>query len=402
MKRRLSVAINWLRKHWRGIVCAIVIAILAILTLGFKFNNLVAGQNQFEVSTLANLKHFPKPWIRAVNAPYTMPAYLIGKSFHNSLYGARISSVILGLIATACFFFLLKIWFNARIATVGSVLFITSSWLLHLSHQATPFTMLVLAPLLILMTLAWYLRTKKHKSIAFYSFAAALGVAAYVPFMPWILVAMLVILVLREKEQLSVLKYKQITVAALIYFILLLPLFVSLLSHPGQLRELFGIPVVWPSFGLYFSQLYHTIIMMLIWSPAQSELHLGHLPLLDIFSSAMFLLGLYYYIRRFPKRRSVILLVCFGLLIMVLPLSASYQLNASVLIPFIYVCIIAGIVELLNQWFVYFPRNPLARNVGVVLVVIAIGFTSFYHLQNYYVAWPKSSQTKAAYMVKLE
>jgi hypothetical protein len=48
---------------------------------------------------------------------------------------------------------------------------------------------------------------------------------------------------------------------------------------------------------------------------------------------------------------------------------------------------IGGIVEILQRWLESFPRNPVARSIGVCLLVAAIGFTSFYHLQRYFVAW---------------
>jgi hypothetical protein len=136
-------------------------------------------------------------------------------------------------------------------------------------------------------------------------------------------------------------------------------------------------------------------------SPLLPELHLGRLPLLDIFSTTMFLLGIYYYAVRFTNRRSLILFSSFVLLLLVIPLSPIYILSATILMPLIYICIISGIVELLKQWFSYFPRNPLARSLGVALVVIAIGFTSFYHLERYFIAWPNTPDTKNVYVVQL-
>ena len=343
MKKYFSTAIKWLGKHWRGIISAIIIASLAAVTLGLQLSSLVPGQNQYETSTLKSIEQHPKPWNRAVNAPYTLPAYAIVKVVHNPLHGARITSAILGLLATVCFFYLLKLWFNARIAMVGSLLFITSSWLLHISHQAATFILLILAPLLILLPLAWYLRTKKHKTLAFFLFAASLVVAAYVPYMLWILAATLLVLIVREKIQLSYLKSWQITIGALIYFILLIPLFISLLGHPGQLRELLCIPAHLPTITQYFSQFFHAISMIMFHSQPLPEMHLGHMPMLDIFSSAMFLLGIYYYFSRLPKRRSVIIFASFIILLLVIPLSNTYQIAATVLLPLVYICIIAGI-----------------------------------------------------------
>jgi hypothetical protein len=400
MKRFLRSAINWSGKHWRGIVSAIIIVALAVVTLSTQLNSLVPGQNRFETITLESINTAPQPWHRAVNAPYLVPAYLLGKVLNNPLYGARLTSVIFSLAAVACFFFLVKLWFNARIATVGSLLFLTSSWLLQISHQAVPFILMVFSLLAVFTPLAWFLRNKKHKNLAFVLFAAGLALAVYVPYMPWVVAIILVALIIKEKEALFKLNTWVIIVSAIVYFVILSPLFISFTTHPGQAKELLGFPLMWPTLGQYFSNLYHSVLMISIISKPLPELHLGDLPLLDVFSSAMLALGLYYYFKRLPKRRSLIILSCLAALILIISFSADYQLWIVALLPLIFMCIIAGIVELLNQWFSYFPRNPVARNIGVAIVVVAIGFTSFYHLQRHFIAWPNSPETKAAYVVK--
>jgi hypothetical protein len=277
---------------------------------------------------------------------------------------------------------------------------LTSSWLLHFSHQATPFILLVFSLLAIFVSLAWFLRTKKYKNLAFILFVASLGFAVYVPYLPWIAALTLVILIIKERKELLQLSPWVIISSSVLYFIILSPLFVSLTAHPGQIKELVGIPMLWPSISQYFSNLLNILLMVPIHSPVLAEFHLDSLPLLDLFSSAMLVLGIYYFAKRLPKRRSLIILSCLALLIIILAFSSDYQLWSIVLLPLVFICIIAGIVELLNQWFSYFPRNPLARNIGVAILVVAIGFTSFYHLQRYFIAWPNSPETKAVYMVK--
>ena len=400
MKHVLRVSMNWLGAHWRGVISAIVICSIAFLTLSTQISKLVPGQSRFETVTLSSLQKIPEPWFRAVNAPYMLPAYSVGKIFNNPLYGARLTSVIFGLLATLFFFLLVKLWFNTRIAIVGSLLFITSSWLLHISHQAAPFILAVTSLLALFCSLAWFLHTKKHKNLSFILFAITLGLATYVPYMPYVITITLVILIIKEKQALLRLNSWVIISSAVIYFAILTPLFISLASHPGQIKELLGIPLYMPSISQYLSQLYHGGSMIIIKSVKLSELHLGDLPLLDVFSSAMFFFGLFYYSKRLPKRRSLLILSSIILLILIVTLTTDYQLWITILLPLIFMCIIAGVVELLNQWFSYFPRNPLARNIGVAIVVVAIGFTSFYHLQRYFIAWPNSSDTKSVYVVK--
>lgn len=400
MKNYIRAGINWFGKHWRGVVVSILIAGIAALTLSLQLNSLVPGQNRFETETLNSIATFPKPWQKAVNAPYTIPAYVLGNLMNNPLQAARIVSVIYGLFATALVFTIIRFWFNARAATVGTLLFVTSSWLLHTTHQATPLILLIFGPLLLLAPLAWLLRTKQAKKTAFFVLVAAIGIAAYIPYMFWIIAAVLGLIVVFERKLLSNFKTWQIVAAGSLYGVLLLPLFISLVQHPGQLHALLGIPAILPSPEIYAKQLLYTITMIVFRSAPLPELHLGSLPMLDIFAAAMLGLGIYHFSTRIHCRRSIILLSSTVLMLILVPLSPAYQISATVLMPLVYILVIAGIVELLNQWYSYFPRNPWARNFGVSLIVIAIGFASFYHLQRYFIAWPNTPETKAVYMVK--
>jgi hypothetical protein len=396
MKRFLRAAAS----HWRGIISIIIIATLAVLTLSLKLNTLIPGQNQFETATISSLNQAPEPWVRSVNTTYLLPAYYMGKLVHDPLLGARLTSVIFCLLATACFFYVIKLWFNIRIATIGSLLFITSSWLLTIAHQGAPFSLLVLSPLLILTPLAWYLKTKNHHSMAFYLLAAGIAVAVYTPYMIWLAAIVLTILVIREKSRLASMKSRHIIIASAIYFLLLLPLCASLLSHPGQIKELLGIPLEIVGVKQYFANLFYGFSMIFLIAPAQPELHLARLPMINFFETAMFVLGVYYFLERKSSKRSLIVFASSIIFLLFLPLSPTFQLQAAILLPFVYVFILAGIVELLNQWFASFPRNPLLRSLGIIMVVVTIGFSCFYHLQRFYIAWPNASETKTSYVVK--
>ncbi len=397
MKLFLNKIGQWFAENWRGLVCFIAIGAIAFTTLGLKFNNLVPGQTQYETETLANISSFPEPWHRAVNLPYLMPAYLIGKLVGNPLLGARITSVIFTLLATVAFFFVLKFWSKTKLAFVGSLLFITSSWLLNISHQATPLAWMTLAPLLIILSLTWYLKTKKHSSLAFYSFAVSLALAAYCPYAFWVIAATLAVLIVKGRHKLSRFYTRHVLIAAAIYLGLLLMMFFSLAHYPGQIRELLGFPANLPSIGQYFSNLLGTITMLFVSGVSLPEIHLDNLPFLDAFSGTMFVLGIYYFVKRIPKRSSLIFLSSLSILLVILPISSQYLMLAAVLLPFVYLAVMSGIIELLNHWFAFFPRNPMIRNLGVALISIMIGFTCYYHLYSYYIAWPNAAETKASY-----
>ena len=400
MKKILSSIWNWTKLHWRGISIAIFMTVIAIITLSLQLSSLVPGQNQYETNTLGDLAHFPAPWHRAVNAPYLVLAFLFGKISGNNLYGARVASVVFGLFATALMYYIVRIWFNIRIATIGTLLFITSSWLLHTTHQATPLILLVAGPLLAVAPLAWFTRTRRYRTLAFMSLAAGLGVAAYIPFMFWLIAASLIIIVRKEKTLLSNLKPIQFFGALGLYVLIVTPLIVSLAHYPGQILELLGGSKSIPSITTYFSHLLQVFTSIFIHAPLLPELRIGHLPTLDVFSTAMFILGLYYSYQRKTNIKTITLFSSMLLLLLIIPFSPNFSMDIVLLLPFVYIGIITGIVELINQWFTYFPRNPLARNIGISLLVFSISLTSAYHLESYFVAWPNDPDTKAVYVIK--
>lgn len=400
MKNFFSVGFDWLQDHWRGLTSTLVVATLAILTLSLQIDLVMPGQNRFETATLTSIKESVLPWSNPVNAPYKVTAFIVGKIVGNPLQGARMVSVIFGLLATACLFYVLKKWFNIRMATVGSLLFITSSWLLHISHIATPYILMIFAPLACLAAFSWLIRTKKYKIFAILAFVATLAFSAYVPYMFWILLVTLTVLFVQSKDKIKEVESWQWVAGSTLYLVLVAPLVFGILAEPGVIKQLLGIPANFPTISEYAHSVVNLILTPFFRSPLLPEIHLGRLPLLDIFSTTMFILGVYYYAQRITNRRTLILFGSLITLVLIIPLSGGYLLNATILMPLIYICVITGIVELLKQWFSYFPRNPLARSLGVGFVVIAIGFTSFYHLQRYFIAWPNTPDTKAVYVVK--
>jgi len=117
-------------------------------------------------------------------------------------------------------------------------------------------------------------------------------------------------------------------------------------------------------------------------------LGLGRLPMLDIMSIFMFLLGLYYYERRLSMRRSKTLFggLLVGLFVTSLTGFSVYKL--SILLPIIYIFIAGGVNEVITRWLSVFPRNPVARSFGIGILAVSIGFLANYHLMRYFVARP--------------
>lgn len=390
----------WLSAHWHGLVAGMIIAMVASVTLGMQLSTLVDGQTTYETATVSELSNFPNPTERMINAPYLLPAYILGTQLDSLLNGARITSAIYAIFATGALFFVLKRWFSVQIASITSLLFVTSSWVLALSHQATPLILLVFTPLFLLMTLSLFVSTRNHIAKAFVLLCLSIVYALYVPYMLWLVGIIVVATFTLYKGQLRAIHKKTIAVTAFVCGVLLLPLIISLVSYPGQMKELLGVPQYIPSFSEYASNWLHQISTLFFVAKPFPELYVGRLALLDIFSVTMVALGTYYIVRYMPTHRRMLLGVAIGILVFLVPLQTPFQLAMALYIPFIYIAIASGIYELLKQWFTYFPRNPFARNTAVVLVALLIGLSTLYNLQRFYIAWPNTSETNAVYVVQ--
>ena len=399
MKKKITIAYKWIGGHWKGVLLGIIISALAIFTLSLQISTLVDGYNKYEAATLVYLESFPNPFERMINAPYLLPAYAVGSAIDNMLIGARIVSVLYALIATLALFSVTRKWFNAQYAAVGSLLFITSAWVLAISHQATPLILLAVAPLLIIAALTYYIRTKRV-FLSFMLLVGSLAFSAYIPFMFWPILVTILTLTLVYRHTLTKLSKKQIIISSVVYFILLLPLIISVMQYPGQLREFIGIPIELPTIQTYATNFIWQFSTIFIYSPPFPEIYIQKLPLLDIFSATMALLGIYHFVKYMPKRRKIAIGSLMLVLIFLVPLWDPFQIPLTLYIPFMYIFIVSGIFELLRQWFSYFPRNPFAKNIAVIVIAVLIGLATLYNLQKFYIAWPNSPDTKSVYMVQ--
>ena len=71
--------------------------------------------------------------------------------------------------------------------------------------------------------------------------------------------------------------------------------------------------------------------------------------------------------------------------------------DIAIFLPLLYIFIGGGLSFLLIQWLHVFPRNPIARMIGISMLSALVVLIAAYHLNRYFIAWPLSPQTKAAF-----
>jgi 4-amino-4-deoxy-L-arabinose transferase-like glycosyltransferase len=386
--------------NWRSMLVATLLG-LGLVALLFPQPTVIQNSlNIYEVPIVSKINDYDNPWYRAVGAPFLVPSIVLNSFIENAPNSARIISGFFIFATIILFYKLIKAWFNQRMAIIAAALLATNSLMLNTARQATLWAASLFITVAVFYCLNLFLRSKDNKFWAFLAFVASISMAAYLPYGLWIIAIATMGLFIYGKKKLKKISRKQLILAGSLYIVLLMPLLISLMGAPGQLKELLGIYGGFIGFKEFIYHLAYQITGIYLYAQLNPVTWVGNLPILDIFTAALSLLGVYYFIRRFRHRRSILIFSAFTILFVTVGLSINYLNNQSLFLPLLYIFFIAGLIELMKRWFTIFPRNPLMRTIGVSLVVMAIAFSVFFQLERYYVAWSNSPTTKTVYMIK--
>ncbi len=354
------------------------------------------GANQAEVISNRQSPTFIAISKQPTNAPYYVVRNLARKVIpHRQLTVNRAVSATVGFLVAAAFFGLMSLWYRPRVAVLSTVMFAASSWFFRTARLGTPDIMLAL-PIVVILFWAWLQRTQKQLAFLLASVSAVL--LLYVPAMAFVVLPAVVWQSRFIIKQLRKLSTYTVIISLLIGLLSLSPLVYGLLRETSNVHLILGIN---PSITLISSlkvaarALEHIFIR----SPMDASISVGRVPLLDVFTSAMVVLGLYECLRnwRLDRNKLSLGLLIVGMATVVIGGGATY---VPLIIP-VYLLAAAGVAYLLEEWLRVFPRNPLARNTAMILVSVVVLLVAFYHVSNYFLAWPNAPATKATFSQRL-
>jgi hypothetical protein len=164
----------------------------------------------------------------------------------------------------------------------------------------------------------------------------------------------------------------------------------ALWQTPELTRTWLGLPSHFAAPWTIAHQLVKMPWYIFVHQPLDGQSWLNGLPVLDIFSSAMFGLGAYFYFRHWRAPRSRLLLGYIVLSAVLFAIGGPVALSS--ILPILYVVLVAGVAYLLHEWLRVFPLNPLARWTGVIVLAAVIATVCLYHTRAYFVAWPNTTQ----------
>jgi hypothetical protein len=363
--------------------------------LFYKLGSLTGGLSQTEVQTAGAAVG----WHGIYHQPLYLPLKLVRSvvfwlSPNHGQFLTRLPNVIFGGLSIAEFIVLIRLWHGQRTAILTGTLFACGAWILHASRLASFDVMyLWLLPTLLLINAALS-RYAKRASIWFASLIG-LALIIYLPGAIWLVLAELYFLKLPISTAWHNLKQSWQRLVSLIIIVGPLALLIIDLFRAGQLKQWLGLPAHFDNLASVGKHFAAVPVHLLIRGPEYPQIWLGRAALLDIFTLAMSLIGIYFYATHFRSGRSHLLLTLFVISWILIALGGPVGL--SLLVPLMYAAAATGIAYLLHEWLHVFPLNPLARATGIGLVSILIAFSAVYNLRSYFVAWPHNPTTRAVF-----
>lgn len=379
------------------IIAAFGLLATAVLLL-IRLGSLPTHMSSIELQTYQSNHYIQNILNNPLSAPYNLIDYVVLHLPGHTVAVARLTSVALALIAALLFFLIMLRWHGKRTAWMASALFATSGWLLHLGRLGTSDILWLLIPLILILLSSWLTRTERSGT-AIIVIGALLGLMLFVPAAVWFVIAFILLMSKDLLHHFRNAKPWQGAAALGIVMLFALVMTYSLFRTPDLIRPWLGVPHVLPSYtSMAKVWAYSLFVYPFFRGPFTPEIWLAHTPILDAFTTTMFLLGAYFYATHFKNVRTRILVVL-ALLGSILT-ALNGPIGMSFLVPLAYLIAATGITYLLHKWLSVFPKNPVARVAGITLVTLAIAAAATYHVIAYYVAWQHNPDAVATFQRK--
>ncbi|HZM64333.1 MAG TPA: hypothetical protein VFB59_04335, partial [Candidatus Saccharimonadales bacterium] len=285
-------------------------------------------------------------------------------------------------------------WYGRRVAIFGTILFGCSAWFLHAARFGGPD---VLMFLVIMLVAAGVWLKKSSNPVALLLCFGLAAAMMYVPGMIWILL-LATIWQIKTIDRILKQHVWMVSLGGLLLVAILAPLGWAIYRQPEMWQSMIGFPILELDINQVLSNLYQIPMSFFFrYADATPDKWLGNIAILDIFSIAMLFLGGYVFIRHIRLQRAK--LVGAAILIGIVLISLGGVISISLILPFFYIIIAAGLGFLFTKWFEVFPRNPIAQFLALALVSLAVITACSYQLRHYFIAWPRNNQTRSVYFL---
>ncbi len=382
---------EWVVNYWQGIVFGAALIGAPLFVLVYRLNTLTDRLLLTrEAQALGGAFNKQIIFENPLQLVFKLPEYGLKLAKLNTLFGVRLISVCFALVTALAIYYVARQWYGNKTAIATLVMTVTSSWLLAYGRLATPD---IVYPLLLSLGLAYgaWIRKTKHSGLVMVG-GVLLGLAfVYTSGLIWL--AIMTITWQRRIILQRIADAPRLTVTILVIVAVgISPLVLASILRPELITQVAGLASS-PndSFANLGIRSVDIIQQFAVQGHQEAEIGIVNVALLDIFTYVMAILGLF---TLFNSRRLDRFKVITALLVVVWALvSLGGPVPVIALFPIVYLLTGAGISRLLGDWLKVFPRNPLARTIGLSAIGVAVGLSSIYHLQRYFIAWPEAPAT---------
>ncbi len=377
---------------WQQETIYVVVLAVAILFVINVLSLIPTESALSEIQTAQSASSLSAIWENPLNAPYKLSVYAL-TSFSPSIRMVRAVSFMFYIATCIALFYALRHWHTLQASLLTTATFATNAVVLAVSRYGYPLITLM-SFFTFASLLLWQLHSKSNKLVPLIVFTA-LAILMYIPGAIWFVMVLAIVYWDRIKPFFKNVKRQAILSGVLIVLVSLLPLLLSFARELSLLREWMLLP---PTLDL--ASIPRDILRVpsafIYRMPIEPHINVGRLPIFDISSGILFLIGLNAYRQKLRLDRTRIMI---GSALIGILLGALGSPIAAVifLLPFAYSVIAAGIEYLLDEWYNVFPRNPVARSFGVLLVSFAVIFSCYYQLTRFFVVWPQTEDTRDTY-----
>lgn len=385
-----------LGKVWTALSSLLIAGLGIFLVLFVGLDSHIAGYSPAEVEAARAVQSLPSIIENPVNAPHKVVTWAFAQLTIDPVLAGRLASATFATLALLLFYVATRMWHGKRVAFLATLLLGTSSWFLLTARSSDPNVSASLA--VTLLALSGYWMSLHFRSMwSYVAVVASLALMVYVPGMVWLV---LLGLILRGRGIFQAMArnlpaWKLATLVALLLVFVIAPIAYAGARDMHVLLALLGAPDELPRIMDVPQNLGWGLLSLFGWQHTPSAFSVGKLPLMDVVSVALALLGLVYYAAKLSLERTRLLIgvLLLGLMLLSIGSPAGY----AYLLPVVYFLAAGGIAYLLMRWLEVFPRNPLARGIGITLLALVIGFAVFYNLRAYFVAAPHADNIRQIY-----
>lgn len=399
MKAMVHTFRQFLVRHVRFALLCVAVLVASLLLYGRHLGSLTySAVSSNEIHSLASYSSLHAIINNPLHAPLKLVAWALWHLPWHNPASLRAPFALFALFSLLAMAYTFKRWYGTRMAVFGVVLVGCSSLLLHIGRLAT-FDVSFLWASASLVALHLLFHAHSDRFLVRHVWVIGMLALLFVPGMVWLILANVA---LQREDVAASLKDMSSLWEKVAYplcsLIVLGGISYAVYRHPHIGLEWLGAPPQWTEWQGMLKRLGDTVAYFIIRGPHQPELWLGRLPLLDAFGTIMLIAGVIFYSHHLRSFRTILIGTFLAIEALLMTISA---LPVSLLVPLVFAIIVGGMAYVLHQWLRVFPRNPLARGVGISLMGLLVVATSTYSLRSYFIAWPHNTETRATFTTAL-